>query len=516
MRTSLLRLTACSTIVGLMTGCGAARSTLSRYLPQRSTEASEQIALAANHASEVATPSESSSTQFQFDKDGDSIRPVAYNVAVPPLPPLAETNGESSNEIVAPVAAPTDMITASGWSLANLESLALQNNPAIKEVSAAAQKAMGFQTQVGTRPNPIVGYNATQLADQGTDQHVVFVEQEIVMGGKLRLNQGVLGQEVQSQLWEAEAQRYRVLTDVRQHYFDALAAQRKYELANAFHEIASKGADYSQRRLDAKEGTMSEVLQAEIQTSQVEIQRQQAEAAYRGAWRQLMAVVGMPQTTPGVLEGTLPTVAESLDWELIKSETLASSPELQAARARVCRAQANISRQDAQAIPNLSLMVAAGHDRSTGSGLVNAQIGLPVPFFNKNEGNISAAHAELCRSTQEVHRIELAIRSRIAAAAASYETAAAAVNQYEREILPRAEKTLTLTDAAYRAGEFDFLKVLVVRRTFFDSNIEYVTAQANLAKAKVYVDGMVLSGALETGADTGADSGLRDQSLSGQ
>ena len=76
--------------------------------------------------------------------------------------------------------------------------------------------------------------------------------------------------------------------------------------------------------------------------------------------------------------------------------------------------------------------------------------------------------------------------------------------------------TLKLAEDGYKAGEFDFLRVLIARQTFFDANLEFVAAQVSLAKASVIVDGQVLSGGLDTTRDTEFDSGLRDQTLSGQ
>lgn len=403
-----------------------------------------------------------------------------------------------------------------GWSLAQLEATALQQNPAILQASASAQKAMGYRNQVGRKPNPIVGYQAGQLADAGTDQHVAFVEQDIVMGDKLRKNQSVLNQEIQSQLWEVETQRIRVLTDVRQRFYEALAAQRRKELAIAFETVAAKGVSFSEARIRAKEGTRPEVLQAEIQLKEVQLQRRNADAAFRGAWTQLMAVAGMPDLQSGTLDGELSVATADRDWEAIQGQILASSPELQGARARFARARANLDRQQAQAIPNLSLMLGAGQDNGTGSSMINTQIGLPVPIHNRNQGNIAAAHAEFCRASQEVRRTESAIQSRLAGARRDFEVAAATVLQYEQEILPRAQETLELAESAYAAGEFDFLQVLIVRRTYFESNLAYVAAQVDLALATALVDGSVLSGGLDPTRETEFDSGLRDQSLSGQ
>lgn len=403
-----------------------------------------------------------------------------------------------------------------GMTLEAIEQMALTNNPAIQQATASAHKAMGFQDQVGRKPNPTTGYNGSQLADAGTDQHSLFIEQEFVRGDKLARNEAVLREEVQSQLWEVETQRYRVLTDVRQRFYDALAAQRRLELAAEFYDVAEKGVRLAHARREAAEGTVPEVLQAEIQLQQIVILRQQAEVKYRGAWKQMMAMTGTPDVPLGKLIGILPNSAEARAWETVEAELMASSPELQAARARVSRARAYLDRQQVQAVPNLTVMVGAGVDNATDSGFINTQVGLPLPIFNRNEGNISAAYAEMCRASQDARRIELAIKSRLAQAGQQYDAAAIAVAQYEQEILPRAQKTLDLTEQAYSAGQLAFLQTLVVRRTFFDAQLDYVSAQSDLAQATALIDGLMLSGGLEATRDTDFDSSVREQSISGR
>lgn len=420
----------------------------------------------------------------------------------------AEPAAEAFSSVCSEAAAP--------WTLASLESIALENNPSIREAASSARKAIGFRDQVGKKPNPLMGYNATQLADRGTDQHTVFIEQQVVLGGKLLRNQDVLNQEIKSQLWEVEAQRYRVLTDVRQRYFEALAAQRRLALIKEFSVIAAKGVEVAKMRRDAKEGSTPEVLQAEIQLSQVEVQRSQVEAEFRGAWRQLTAMAGLQGVPAGTLDGTLPNQVEMEDLSLVAHETLTASPELQAAQARVSRALSNIRRQEAHAVPNVTFMLASGVDRGADSGMINAQVGLPIPIYNRNEGNIAAAQAEFSQAREELRRIELSIESRIAKSWQEYEAAAAVIQQYQRVILPKAQETLALTEEAYAAGELEFLQVLTVRKTYFDTNLEYVLALRNFAVAETHLQGMVLSGGLDGTRGTDVDSGLREQSLSGE
>ena len=150
------------------------------------------------------------------------------------------------------------------------------------------------------------------------------------------------------------------------------------------------------------------------------------------------------------------------------------------------------------------------------SSMMNVQMGIPLPIFNQNHGNISAAQAEYCRAAQDVRRIELQLRQRLAVAARQYDSAVITVERLENQILPKAHQTLELSEKAYQAGEFGFLQVLVARRTYFDSNLQYNDALIQLAEAKWMIDGMLLDGGLQDTPDTQMDDGLRGQTLSGE
>ena len=400
--------------------------------------------------------------------------------------------------------------------LPELETMALQHNPAIKQAAAAAVKAMGFRDQVGRYPNPNVGYQGSQLADRGTDQHVAFLEQDIILGKKLERNRLVLEQDVQAQLWEVEVTRQRVLTDVRTRFYEALAAQKRISLSTDFGETTRKGIEAAELRLKALEGSRTELLQAEVQNTEVTLFRRRSELAFRGIWTELLAIAGCPGATGTRIVGSLKLDLMARDWEATYCQIEEMSPELRANCSRIARATANLDRQRVQPIPNLSFMVAAGRDNGTDSGMMNTQIGVPVPIFNRNAGNTEAAWAEYCRATQAHERIKLSLRARLARVAQDYDSAAIQVQTYEEEIVPKADKALDLAEQAYRAGEVDFAQLLLVRRTFFDANLAYIAAMSEFASASVQIDGLLLSGGLLETPDTTADDGLRGQTLSGQ
>ncbi|MEZ6092138.1 MAG: TolC family protein [Pirellulaceae bacterium] len=397
-----------------------------------------------------------------------------------------------------------------------IESMALANNPTIAELVATTQKAAGFKTQVGLRANPILGYNATQLADQGTDQHTVFISQTIITGDKLALNRAVLNEALRAQLMQLEAQKYRIATDIRITFYDALAAQQRVDLIRDFQSVADKGVDIAEQLKEAKEGSQLEIVQAKVQKNEIDLALRQAQIRFDAAWREMAALAGNPDMMPVPLQGTLPGAETALDWSIVASTMIASSPEVQSAQARINQARANLCRQQAQPIPNLDLQLASGYDNGTDNGLINFQVGAPIPVFNKNQGNISAARAEYVRASRELQRIENSIKARLAQVSRDYDSSLVAVDQYANDILPNAEEGLKLAELAYKAGETSFVQVLVARRTYFDTNLQYIVSRQQLAQARARVDGFVLTGALDAVVDNSGDDSLRGLTFSQQ
>ncbi|SFH59396.1 TolC family protein [Planctomicrobium piriforme] len=499
------RIAVCCGCVALAGGCQTAAKQVSILKPA--------APVVVNEAPEEEVTADKPIALVDMEAAGEEVELTAYldgpmtaeaAPTIPPAPPASKLD---------PV---PETAAGDGFTLEALEYLALQNNPAIAQAAASAHKATGFRQQVGRYPNPIVGYSGQQLDDKGTDQHMAYVQQDFISAHKLRLNERVLDHEVQSQLWEVEAQRYRVLTDIRIRFYQALAAQQRGELAKEFQQVAGEGVRIAEIRRQALEGSVPEVLQAEIQLNEVDLIRQRAEITYLATWSELIAVAGMPGMAEQRLIGNLRVDAPPRDWNAAFYEIAQNNPSLLAARSRIGRAAANMTRQEVQAVPNMQAWVGGGYDNGTNNQMMNVQMGLPLPIFNKNGGNISAAQAEFCRAAQDVRRIELSIKQRLAMVSRQYDSASITVDRLEKQILPRAKQTLELSEKAYGAGEFGFLQVLVARRTFFDSNLQYNTALVELAEAKSMVDGLLLDGGLNDVQDTQMDDGLRGQALSGQ
>src|SRR6202048_3282258 len=116
--------------------------------------------------------------------------------------------------------------------LEELQQMALQNNPTFAQSAANIQAAEGRKKQSGLYPNPTVGYQGEQIRGgsfHGGEQGF-FIQQDIVLGGKLGLNRKIFDLELKQAQTEAEEQKLRVMTNVGMSYIQALAAQQRLKL----------------------------------------------------------------------------------------------------------------------------------------------------------------------------------------------------------------------------------------------------------------------------------------------
>src|SRR2546426_7605419 len=127
--------------------------------------------------------------------------------------------------------------------LEELQQMALQNNPTFRQSAANIQAAEGRKKQSGLYPNPTIGYQGEQIRGgsfHGGEQGF-FIQQDIVMGGKLGLNRKIFDQELQQAVTEADEQKVRVVTNVRMFYIQALAAQQTLELRQNLSKLTNDG-----------------------------------------------------------------------------------------------------------------------------------------------------------------------------------------------------------------------------------------------------------------------------------
>jgi cobalt-zinc-cadmium efflux system outer membrane protein len=389
--------------------------------------------------------------------------------------------------------------------LGELEQMALEHNPTMPQARASVRAAEGREQQAGLYPNPLLGYEAEDLntREPGRFKNFFWLQVPIVTGGKLQRSRELAATTRQQAETTADMQRLRVLTTVRMLYYEALGAARTVELRGELASLVREAVGVTEELYNVGQADRPDVLAIEIQSQRADLDLLKAESHQRRIWRMLAATVGTPSLPLTALEGDLERDVPVRDRDGVVARVLGESPDVRLARVNVERAGATLARVRAERIPNLFVRTKLGYNGESfapGKDVgfeAGVEVGIPLPLFDRQQGNLKSAEADLEHAKAEVRRLELTLRTQLEAALKGYEDARAEVDRYREQIVPRAARAVELYRRGFQQMAAAYPQVLIAQRTLFQSRVEYVQALVDLWRGAALFDGMLLSGGLE-------------------
>ena len=386
-------------------------------------------------------------------------------------------------------------VKATAWTLEELVRIAQERNPALAEGVFAIDAARGRTTQAGLYLNPVVSVTGDELGDRqgpGGIWTAPYVSQEIVTGGKLRLSKAAASREIDQATLDLAARRYNLLASIRQAYYEVLFVQRKQEILSYLVKVSEQSVEKTRSMLEAKIVARLDVLQMELELERFRAEQEAVQREIPATFRKLAGTVGVVDLPFATVLGTMEFDSPDYDLKLAQDRLLSIHPSIQSARLAVDRANLLVERARVEPIPNVT--VGAGYVRQNQNKSDDWVIGvsLPLPIWNRNQGNIHAAQAAVGEATAAVGRIETELVQKLATAYAGYASARKRADNFRSAVLPRAQEVYKLSLEAYKGGQFEYLRVLQAQRAIGDATLEYNRALADLWRNAAEISGLLL------------------------
>ena len=164
---------------------------------------------------------------------------------------------------------------------------------------------------------------------------------------------------------------------------------------------------------------------------------------------------------------------DSLSIDSLTALALARRPDLleRASAARRARAQASLARREA--FPNLAVRGSSERLEGSGNRVLRPGIGITLPAFNQNRGEIQARRAEAEQADLERAALIARIRIDVRRAVTTYRAASAEADVLARTVLVPARENRRLLEVAYRAGKVGLPVLLLIRNQVIDAEQEY-------------------------------------------
>jgi cobalt-zinc-cadmium efflux system outer membrane protein len=373
--------------------------------------------------------------------------------------------------------------------------LALENNPELASVRQQHGIAAAGVVIARTYPfNPIWegkvratnGPVSAGITNRVSNEHKFLMDVEI-HGQRGYRRQGANAALARTD-WEIAAQEVTVAIQVARAFNTVLYRQEKLRLIRATIHLNEVAAEQVRKLLEGK------LRPADLIVSRAEIddarsQEGQARTALVAAENDLRRLLGVVDSVRE-LQGKLDTPPAPMELSPLVQAALERHPHLRARQAAVEEAEAKLRLEIANRHGNPNIGPAYEYD-PTRINLIGAQVTLPLPVFNRHQGEIQQRQAERIKAQLDLRQAEIQLRQDVASALARVESARAWVQSYESQVLPNLRAGLDAMERLFQNDQtVDVLKIVDVRRKLLkarDNNLDALweanQAQADLAAA---------------------------------
>lgn len=374
---------------------------------------------------------------------------------------------------------------------------ALLRNPELEAYAYGARAAEARLLQAGALPNPKLEFEADEYDRGGAGfnsvESAVVLAQAFELGGKRQWRRRAAAAEGELAGWEYADKRIEVLTETARRFTDVLAAQERLALARAAVALAEQTSGAVAERVQAGK---EPPLQAAKSGAELELVRLEALASAQEldlACRRLAAMWGAETAAFHAAAGRLDRIPDAVPDLAALRPRLEANPALARWDAALRLRRAALASAQAARIPDVEAAVGYQQFEEDGTDAFAFGVGLPLPLFDRNRGNIAAARHELDRAERERAAAEVALAAELAGAHARLSTAHARVGTLQAKVVPAMEQACAAAQEGYRQGKFGFLDLLDAQRSLFEARQSLVDALADYHAALIAIQRITVS-----------------------
>ena len=392
-----------------------------------------------------------------------------------------------------------------GLTESDMVTRALANNPALAAQRQAIEAPKGALAQAHLRANPSLSVGGLKEVNGDDNRFNVGAEVPLELFGRRARRIEVAAQKLNSTR-ETVSDNERLLTgEVRMRFADTLAAVRNLDFVEQLLKVNREFLKLMEDRVREGAVPMLDADEVRVEANRIESLRIDYQAKAEIAMLALKEATGMSPDEPLRLKGDLAQPVLALDKAQLLQLALDHRPDLAAERAAEMMAAAVARQQEVEAKPDASF--SAGYERpnsgfsfSAFNAVGNLQpirqtfncavFGMKwtLPVFNRNQGSIAAAKAEVLSARNQVTAVDLALRHEVTQAIVRYEAAQARAGVYRSGVRDQAARNLDVVRQTYGYGRIPLLDVVAEQRRFIDIETGYTDVLLDAYASRVALE----------------------------
>jgi cobalt-zinc-cadmium efflux system outer membrane protein len=368
------------------------------------------------------------------------------------------------------------------YSWNQIHDIFLRSNPSLRAQKQTIVSSQAAEVTAGLRPNPTL-QNDTTSATLG-------LYQEFEIGGKrtARIRSARLATEI-SRTDAADTERLLTL-DLRQAYVSALQAQSDLKFARENLANYHRTVELNRQMLQQGEIARADYLRIQLQTLQFETDVDDATLELSTAKANLRGLLGAADLPHDFeVDGELEATPFDDSLAHLKDLALTNRPDLQSSDAARRKAAADVQVAQANRWPDPTVGISFLHTGNempgpqwfepfysrgaTSNGMGVGVALIPLPIFNRNQGEIARAKSEEVRAGLLAQAARNQVILDVESAYAQFISARDRLHLYEATYLGAAKESLDIEDFSFHKGGASVLDFLDAERTYRATQLGY-------------------------------------------
>jgi cobalt-zinc-cadmium efflux system outer membrane protein len=340
------------------------------------------------------------------------------------------------------------------------EGTSSNSNPRVYGPQAEAEAARAAIDQARLRPNPSLSFEVEDIAGSGafsglrSSEYTLAIGQQLELGGKRRARIASAQASADFTGLQSDLALSQLALGVRERYVEAVAAGQRLVLALEIVERNRELARIANVLVEVGREPPLRAMRARAALAEAEAELQAAQAADLAARQALAALWVSGQPNPAV-SNVFPDLSPPLA-PLGSEDPL----QLRIAGARTSFAEAEIARERSLGVPDPTLSAGVRRFQESNDQAFIVGISIPLPFRNRNQGDIAAAEAQYRAASASEAIAEADYRVEFERTRTLYRAAETRAETLSSASLPQAEEALRLVEIGYRNGRFPLIEVL--------------------------------------------------------
>ena len=372
--------------------------------------------------------------------------------------------------------------------------LAKKNNPALNANRTLITQNRAQETTANLRPNPMLSWDTQYLPlfepSLFSDSNYWETQAQYDVGigylferGRKRQHRLQAAKDVTSvtESQVADAERLTA-ANAAQQFIAALLAQSNLEFAHTVLDSFDQTVKISEERYNAGAISKADLLKIRLQRLQFQTDVNSAMLARSQALASLRQLMGF-DSVPDNYEtaGRLMYEPVQAKLENLQARALALRPDLEAAKRSVTAAQSQIDL--AKANGKVDFDVSFNYTRLNQSNLGAFYFNVPLPVFNKNQGEIARTQAAFSQSQFQETAAQQAVLTDVKTTYEALRRSEDTVQLFDKGYLQEAQQSLEITQFSYQHGAASLLDFLDAERSYRSTEFTYRQALATYMNA---------------------------------